>query len=235
MFGHQEQEEDIKYAVVTGASSGLGEAMIDSLLNRNYVVFGLSRSGLDIDDENYFDIECDLRVEEQVEKAFSQIEKETAEVDILVNNAGICEMGPVGEMGSEEFLNHLETNALGTFHVLKYFENVIFEGESQIVNILSTASKFAYPNASAYCASKFAMKGLIETTEREWEKYGVKFTNIYPGAIDTPLWDKLDMEFSRAKMLTTEEFIYVFNMILDAPANIRFNDLTLIHKQGILR
>lgn len=236
MFGYKRDDEmENRYAIVTGASSGLGEAMVDTLLNKGFIVFGLSRSGLDLEDENYIDIECDVKDEEQVEDAFKRIEEETEVVDILINNAGICEMSPVGETASEDFLTHLETNTLGVFHMLKHFENFIYEGESHIINILSTASKYTYPNVSAYCASKFALRGLIDATEKEWDKYGVKFTNLYPGAINTPLWDKIDLEFSRAKMLTIEEFVYIFNMIVDAPSNIRFNDLTFIHRDGILK
>jgi NAD(P)-dependent dehydrogenase (short-subunit alcohol dehydrogenase family) len=236
MFGHNKEEEvEKKYAIVTGASSGLGEAMVMSLLEKEYTVFGFSRSGLAIEDENYIDIECDIRVEEQVEKAFSIIEKETEGVDLLINNAGICEMSPVGETSSEEFTNHLETNTLGTFHVLKHYENFIYEGDSHVINILSTAAKYTYANVSAYCASKFALKGLIEATQLEWSKYDVKFTNMYPGAIETPLWEKLDMQFSKAKMLSLEEFSYVFNMVVDSPASIRFDDLTFLHRQGLLK
>jgi NAD(P)-dependent dehydrogenase (short-subunit alcohol dehydrogenase family) len=223
-----------KFAIITGVSSGLGQATAELLLEKDYIVFGGSRTGSDIDDENFFDIKLDVSDENSVEDFYAVIAESTNQVDLLINNAGICFMAPIGETDSEMFLDHLQTNLYGPFLMLKKFEDFIIQGESHIINILSTAAKWGYPNVSAYNASKFGFDGFLKALKLEWEKYQVKMTNLYPGAIDTPLWDKMGSNFSRKKMLTTEDYIYVMETVVDAPQNLHFEDITFLHREGRL-
>jgi len=221
-------------AVVTGASSGLGMAMVEYLLEREYKVYGFSRSGLDLDHPLYTDVQGDIRDESSVEEFFQLIEDEVGAVHLLVNNAGICEMDDLGETSVKMFMNTLETNTLGPFLMLKHLESLLVEGESHIVNILSTAAEHAYPNVSAYCASKYGMRGMLEVCQKEWKKYNVRFSNILPGAIDTPLWDKMKVQFARQKMLNVEDFMHVFQMVVESPKHIQFPEIVLLHKEGFL-
>lgn len=87
---------------------------------------------------------------------------------------------------------------------------------------------------SAYNASKFGQLGLIESLKKEWKAYGIRFTNLFPGAIDTPLWNKMGTKFSREKMLQIPEFMSVFNFIVHAPSSIQFPSMTFLHKDGYL-
>ena len=140
----------------------------------------------------------------------------------------------VGFSSSEEFSNHLETNTTGVFNILKSCKDFLIEDQSHIINIISVAAKHYFENVSAYGASKAATMALVNSVEKEWKKYGVKFSNLYPGAIDTPLWDKSGFDAPREKMLKIDEFIHVFHMIVSAPDNLMFSDLTFMHKEGIL-
>lgn len=222
-----------KIALVTGTSSGIGEAIADELLAKDYFVIGLSRSPAQIEHDSYQHFNVDITEEQQVIKAFRELNTDYG-IDLLVNNAGICDFSELTETSSSHFSQALKTNVLGHFHILKNFEPFILEGETHIVNILSVASKYAFENSSAYTASKYAFKGLIETCEKEWSKYQVKFSKLYPGAIDTPLWDKLELGGDRENMLSLEEFIYVFNMCILAPKIVRFDDITFLHKNGFV-
>ena len=102
-------------AVISGVSSGLGQAMVESLLEREYKVYGFSRSGLDVDHSLYTDVIGDIRNESSVEELFELIESEAGAVHLLINNAGVCEMDSLGETSTKMFMNTLETNTLGTF------------------------------------------------------------------------------------------------------------------------
>ena len=224
----------MKWAVVTGSSSGLGLAMTVHLLELGFSVAGGSRSGTEIDHEHFYDLELDVSDEESVDEFYETLKSLTKKVDIFIQNAGICEMNALAESESEFFAQHLATNTLGAFHMLKGMEPFLIKNQTHIISILSSAAKHAYPSMSAYNASKFGLKGLLESVQKEWKDYGVKFTPLYPGAIQTPLWDSLPKEFSRARMLTQEDFLYVFDFILNAPEHLRIADLTFLHKEGFL-
>ena len=223
-----------KYAIVTGSSSGLGLEITKSLLDLNFVVFGGSRSGTPIEHENFYDVELDITNDESVKEFFETIREFTSLIHLVVNNAGICEMAPLTEMSSKAFELHLLTNTVGPFLLFQGVENFLVKNETHIISILSTAAHYGYPNVSAYNASKYGQLGLLESLKKEWKDYKLRFTNLFPGAINTPLWDKMGSSFSRHKMLHVDEFISVFNFVVQAPATIQFPEITFLHKDGFL-
>lgn len=224
----------MKYALVTGSSSGLGLEITKSLLFSGFTVFGGSRSGTDIEHENFYDVELDISSEESVEEFYETVREFTDKIHLVVNNAGICEMSPVTEMSVETFENHLAINTVGPFLLFQGLESFLIKNETHIISILSTAAHYGYPNVSAYNASKYGQLGLLESLKKEWKDHKLRFTNLFPGAIDTPLWDKMGTKFPRDKMLKTADFMSVFNFIIQAPSTIQFPEVTFLHKEGFL-
>lgn len=222
-----------KYALVTGCSSGLGFEMVNWLLQEDYVVFGVSRSGLDINNGNYVDIICDIRDEDEVREMVEMVNQNTYGLNLIVNNAGIFEMSSVKETSSESFLDHLQTNVQGTFHVLKNLEDFLIENETHVITISSIAAKKGFENVSAYCSSKFALNGLIGSIREEWKKLGVRFSTLQPGAIDTPLWDDVE-DFNREDMMSMEDFMHVFTMVVNSPSIMQFPEISFLHRSGVL-
>lgn len=222
-----------KVAVITGTSSGLGMAMAQSCLDRGFLVFGGSRRESTIDHDNFIDLELDIRDERSVINFYREVAKETEVVDVLINNAGICEMNSFGEIDSEEFIDHFQTNILGAYNIYKYFEPFIIAEETSIFNIQSVSAKYTYPNTAAYSMSEFGKKGLVSVILKEWNKYKLRQVNFYAGAVDTNLWTEYD-EIETDKMLSVEDFKYVFESILDAPEHIQFPDITFLHRDGFL-
>jgi NAD(P)-dependent dehydrogenase (short-subunit alcohol dehydrogenase family) len=224
----------MKCAIVTGSSSGLGLEITKSLIYSGYTVFGGSRSGTDLEHENFYDVELDITSEESVEEFFETVREFTSDIHLVVNNAGMCEMSPLVDMSIEAFELHLATNTVGPFLLFKNLESFLIAGETHIISILSTASQYGYPNVSAYNASKFGQLGIIQSLKKEWKDHKLRFTNLFPGAIDTPLWDKMGPKFGRDKMLKTADFMSVFNFIVHAPPTIQFPEITFLHRDGYL-
>lgn len=221
-------------AIVTGSSSGLGLEITKSLIHSGYVVFGGSRSGTDFEHENFYDVELDIVDEESVEEFFETVREFTDRVHLVVNNAGVCEMSSVSEMSTDLFQEHLAINTVGPFLLFKGVESFLVDGETHVISILSTAAHYGFPNVSAYTASKFGQLGFLQSLKKEWKDHKLRFTNLFPGAIDTPLWDKMGAKFSREKMLKVDEFMSVFNFVVNAPSTIQFPELTFLHKEGYL-
>jgi len=223
-----------KFALITGSSSGLGFEITRSLLEQGYTVFGGSRSGTDLDHDNFYDVELDITSEESVIEFFETIKEFTPRIHLVINNAGLCEMKSLKETTLEVLEDHLATNTVGPFLLFKHLEKFMIPQETHIISVLSTAAQYGYPNVSAYNASKFGQLGLILSLKKEWKDYKIRFTNLFPGAIDTPLWDKVGTKFSRDKMLKVEEFMSVFDFVVNAPATIQFPELTFLHREGFL-
>ncbi len=222
-----------KVAIIIGTSSGLGLACASSLLERGFLVYGGSRSESPIDHENFIDLEIDITQENQIKRFIDEVKAETEFVDILVNAAGMCDMNAASETNSLDMRMHLETNVIGYFNLLKYFEPLILAEETHIINLFSISAKNYFPNTTAYTTSEFAKKSMLGTITKEWTKYQIRFSNLYIGAVDTPLWEDYP-EIDTEQMLNISEFTYMFNTIIDAPNSIQFPDITFLHRDGFI-
>lgn len=223
------------FALVTGTSSGLGYEMAQYLLEEGYSVIGVSRRGTALDHPNFIDILCDIRDEAAVEEMYELISGHTDLLHLIVLNAGIFEMSPLVETSTKEFSDHLSTNVVGAFHILKHASEFLATDFTHIITVSSIASKKGLANISAYSASKFALNGMIESLREEWEHLGVRFTTLMPGAILTPLWDVDEDELPRDQMMSMSDFIHVFQMVVTSPPHIQFPEITFLHKRGMLK
>lgn len=227
--------DDNQFALITGTSSGLGYEMAQFLLEEGYTVIGVSRRGTTLDHPNFIDILCDIRDEAAVEEMYELIAGHTDGLHLIVLNAGIFEMSPLVETSTKEFTDHLSTNVIGAFHVLKHASDFVVEDETHIVTVSSLAAKKGLANISAYSASKFALNGMIESVREEWEHLGVRFTTLMPGAIYTPIWDQENEDLPRDQMMSMSDFIHVFQMVVTSPSHIQFPEITFLHKRGMLK
>lgn len=212
----------------------MGEAISESLLAKNYLVFGGSRTSSSIDHPNFFDLELDIRREASVSSFYREVASETEVVDLLVNNAGICEMSSFQETSSLDFANHFSTNTLGAFHMLKGFEPFIIEDESYVINVLATAALEAYAGTSAYTSAEMAKKGMLEVVEKEWSKFHLRFTNFILGAVHTPLWDDYE-DVDRDQMLSIEQVMEVFNLLLATSPDSKVAQVLLQPRKSFLK
>jgi NADP-dependent 3-hydroxy acid dehydrogenase YdfG len=127
--------------------------------------------------------------------------------DVLVNNAGLFELAPFGETGSETFERLLAVNLRAPFELIRAcLPGMLARGSGHVVNVGSVAGRKAFPGNAAYSASKFGLRGLHEVLVEELRGSGLRTTWIEPSAVDTPLWDRFDLDGradlpSRAEML----------------------------------
>lgn len=224
-----------EFALITGTSSGLGYKMAQFLLEEGITVIGVSRSGTDLDHSNFIDIVCDIREENAVEEMYELIAGHTDSLHLIILNAGIFEMSPLVETSTKEFTDHFSTNVTGAFHILKHACDFLVEGETHIVTISSIAAKKGLANIAAYGASKSALNGMIESLKEEWEHLDIRFSTLMPGAILTHLWDESEEDFPRDQMLSINDFMHVFEMVVNSSPHVQFPELVFLHKKGVFK
>jgi len=182
-----------KIAYVTGASRGIGEALIKKLLSENYVVVGLSRT-TNFSHPNFKAITIDLADLMAVKKfVFS----ENAEHVLLVNNAGVLgDIGPVGSLNTETFekvmnVNVIAPQILSNAFMATYIGNV---ASGHILNISSGAGKNPIDGWATYCASKAAIDLFSETIRKEIDVHKIEnwfIHSIAPGVVDTAMQSEI--------------------------------------------
>lgn len=183
--------------IVTGASSGIGNAAVVALAARGWVVFACARKASDLEalariSENVRPVRLDVTVSEQVQAAARELLprlEDFREVS-LVNNAGIAVSGPLEAVTTEKLRGQFEVNVFGLHEVTQAFLPVIRKTKGRLVNMSSVAGQFAAPFMGPYSASKFAVEAMSDALRRELLDFGVKVVVIEPGMIATPIWEK---------------------------------------------
>ncbi|MEV5836402.1 SDR family NAD(P)-dependent oxidoreductase [Nocardia sp. NPDC052112] len=177
----------VRTAVVTGASSGIGEATARELAKQGYHVYvgarRLDRLRALADEIGGTALELDVTSEDSVRDFTDAIEN----ADVLVNNAGGAKgLAPVTEADLDDWRWMWETNVLGTLRVTKaLLPKLIASGDGLIVTITSVAAFEAYDNGSGYTSAKHAQAVLHRTLRGELLGQPVRLTEIAPGAVET--------------------------------------------------
>lgn len=209
-----------KVAVITGVSKGIGMSTAKALLDKGAKVFGLGRNNV-IEHANYTFIPCDVRSYESVKNAFDAIYKQTGrQIHILLNNAGLGYFGMLEEMPLEQWNELFETNVNGTFYCCKEALPVMKEQQyGHIINIASTAALEGMPQVAAYCATKWAVKGLSESLFREVRDFRVKVTCLYPGSVKTDFFRNSPNIQPHDYMLMPEDIALSIVQAVEMPDN----------------
>lgn len=188
-------------AVITGGSRGIGAVTAAALVAEGAKVVSLSRKPGE-KKEGIDHLPCDVTKASSVAHAAANaLTIFGGAPDIVINNAGIFQVAPLAEMKPEMFADVLGTNLFGPFHVINAFlGGMLKRKKGHVISIGSIADQNAFPENSAYSASKFGLRGLHQVLRAELKGTGVRSTLISPGNVDTSLWDKhLETAESAAK------------------------------------
>ena len=196
----------MKSIVVTGASSGIGRKISQTLVSRGFRVFGSVRKTSDGKavaaelGENFVPLIFDVTDREAEDVAAVQVEGvlKGEKLAGLINNAGIAVVGAVQTLSPDEFQKQFDVNLMGVFHCTQAFLDILRADTSRtgaagkIINISSVAGDLAMPLFGAHNMSKFGLEGFSEALRRELMMFSIDVVMIAPGPIKTPIWEKFD-------------------------------------------
>jgi len=188
-----------KTIVITGTSSGIGKACALYLDKMGFKVYAGVRKQVDGDNlkkessDKLSPIILDVNNTESINAAVSIIKKETdGNVFGLINNAGIGQGGPLEIIPVSEIRKVMEINVIGLVAVTQAFLPMLRKNKGRIINIGSSTSIIAFPGASIYAASKFAVRALTDSLRVELKLFDMHAVLIVPGHVETVLWNKED-------------------------------------------
>lgn len=218
----------MKVAIVTGANKGIGKCCVDLLLEKNYRVFGIYRSGCETQHPNYTCLHTDVRSYESVQKTVQQIIGETQKIDVLINNAGLGYFAYCEDLEIEKWHEMFDTNVNGIFYFTKEILPFMKKQQSgHIFNIASTAALEGYVQVSAYCATKFAVRGFSDALYKEVRDFGIKVTCVYPGSTKTDFFRHAENIKPHDNMMMPEDVALQMMYALETPANFHVVNLEM--------
>lgn len=208
-----------KVILITGATRGIGKAVASLLSQKGMTVIKAGRSAGDY----VFDIKSEL----QVRNEFSKLKKKVSHVDALVHCAGVMYPGELTTQSIEKFKDTLDTNVLGTAIVTKYTLPLLEAAKAPLIILLSSGSAYtAKAGLSAYCASKFAIRGLAESWHFELKSKGIRVSMITPGKVNTDMHTGTSSEF-REKMLNPSDIAQCVFFLIDQKENVWIKELQI--------
>ena len=225
-----------KIMVITGASSGLGEALAIHFSSHGYVVCGIARNSEKLTElekriqDNIYTYQCDLRSLEDVHKTFEHINRDHSNIDVLINNAGIFERKPFIEQEVETIDRIIDTNLKGTMYCTYFaIQSMIERKDGRIINIASVAGTWGMPGQVIYCASKHGMVGFGDALAHELMEHGVILNTICPGGIDTPLWRSKNNPYpgDMDRLMKPDELVDFVAFILRQPKSTLYKKVII--------
>jgi NAD(P)-dependent dehydrogenase (short-subunit alcohol dehydrogenase family) len=199
---------ETRAVVVTGVSTGIGCALLETLTREGYHVFGSVRREADSERlaarfgaTSFTPLLFDVTDAQAAARAAREVERrlDGAALVGLVNNAGVAFPGPLLHQPLEEFRRQIDINLIGQLAVIQAFAPLLGASATprrgppgRIVNMSSVAGTVAAPFLGAYAASKHALEGFSDALRRELMIFGVDVVVIEPGVVATPIWDKAE-------------------------------------------
>lgn len=192
-----------KHILITGAASGIGKetALMLAENGANLLLIDINYKSLEKVRRHItgkcpacktcFSEKCDIRDEKQVKKVVSKFIKNCGKIDVLVNNAGVLDYGKLHEQKPKEWANVINTNLYGTFLCSRYvLPHMVKRKKGHVINLSSVYGKRASADSSAYCASKFGIRGLSQSMQQEVGKHGIRVSIIHPSTTQTNLFER---------------------------------------------
>jgi len=226
-----------KTIVITGVTSGVGRALSIKFGILGWNVIGLARSKIKLQDlkdsigDNFVFFEVDLQDQEAIASTFRSIESYNLNIDILVNNAASFKLKEFVKSSFDDINTIIDTNLKGAICVTLEAVKLMKKSNSsnRIVNIGSVASVHGIENQAIYCASKFGLNGFSEALSQEVIRDNISITSLFPGGINTPLWNH-DNPYPGGdtnQLLAPDDIVNIIEMLAKLEPRVILKNLTI--------
>lgn len=234
-----------KVAVITGASSGIGEATAEALAAEGATIVVAARREDWLEDlvrriegngNKALAVECDVTDEEQAHDLIRRAREEFGSVDILVNNAGISQPSRIEEGLSGEWRQMFDVNVLGLLYATDAAIEVMKEQSSgHLVNVSSLAARRTGPSRGIYSATKFAVNAISEALRQELQDNNIRVTMVEPGVVETEIQEGIrervgDM-MEGLTPLEPEDIAAAIAYVVTRPERVSVNEILIMPTQ----
>lgn len=242
-------EKNRKVIVITGATAGFGKACAHLFAKNGWDIVATGRRTDRLEELqnelesrfsiSVFPISMDVRNEDAVKNGFSSLPSSwTDRISILLNNAGLAAgKDPIDKGLSSDWNQMIDTNIKGLLYVSQVIIPFLKQnGAGHIINLGSIAGKEVYPEGNVYCATKHAVDALSRGMRMDLVSYGIKVTNIAPGAAETEFSmvrfkgdsQKADSTYQGYEPLVAEDIAETIWFVATTPKHVTINDLVIM-------
>lgn len=235
----------MKTILITGATSGIGKSTAELLAKQGnrIIICGRRMQALETLKNELAQItevtslSFDVRNLNEVETAFNSLTDEWKNIDVLINNAGNAHgLDPLSEGKTDDWDMMIDGNVKGILYVSKILIPIMKQNNNgHIINISSVAARQTYANGVVYCASKKAVDVISEGMRLELTEFGIRVTNIQPGAVETDFslvrfkgdQDRANTVYAGYEPLKADDIADAIAYCINAPKHVTVSDMTI--------
>ena len=179
-------ENDMRIALVTGASSGIGRVTALALKQAGYRVFGTSRKAVSASGDGITMLTCDVTDDSSVQKMVAEVLRQAGRIDLLVNNAGVGLLGGAEESSAAQAQALFDVNVFGVLRVTNaVLPTMRHQKGGRIINMSSILGLIPSPYNALYASTKHAVEGYSESLDHELRAFGIRVVLVEPGVTRT--------------------------------------------------
>ncbi|MDH5216279.1 MAG: SDR family oxidoreductase [Gammaproteobacteria bacterium] len=220
-----------KMVFVSGASSGIGEAVVEALLNEGVSVVGASRRKPKLNDAaGFYHVEVDFSDLDQLPRRLKEIAKQYDNISAIVSCAGAGQFGSIEEFSFDQIDKLIQLNLTSHIFVAKQFVPALRKlDSSDVIFIGSEAAVSGGRRGAVYSASKFGLRGFSQALRDECAKSGVRVSLINPGMVKTPFFDRLSFRPGKEEenYIEPADVANVVKMVLSTRPGTVFDEINL--------
>ncbi|WP_231463226.1 MULTISPECIES: SDR family NAD(P)-dependent oxidoreductase [unclassified Pedobacter] len=237
-----------KIALITGATSGIGEASAHIFAQNGYNLILVARReerlkkiAHHLEDKYAITVQqivADVRDKNNITTLFEALPADWKNVDVLINNAGLSQgLEPIDKGNTDDWDTMMDTNVKGLLYVTRVVSNWMIPNQSgHIVNIGSIAGLEVYPNGNVYCASKHAVDALTKAMRIDLLPHKIKVTSINPGAVETEFSvvrfkgdaDRAKKVYENFEPLIADDIADAIWYAVSRPKHVNINDMLVM-------
>ena len=226
--------------IVTGSSSGIGFAITTFLLEKGYMVIGISRSGSasQFNHDNYVNVTLDLADIDVLPGQLKRLSSEHPDVYSIVFCAGRGQFGSLEEFSFDQMKSLMELNFLSQAYLAKvYIPRFKQRNSGNLIFIGSESALKGSRQGAIYCASKFAIRGLAQALRDECSRNNVRVTIINPGMVNSAFFDSLDFEPGEdpENYLQPKDVAHAVGYILESRDAMNLDEINLSPMKHVVR
>ncbi len=237
-----------KIVLITGATSGIGEATALLLAQHKFDLILTGRRSEKLENlkekiESESDIRVltlnfDIRNRQETTNAIETLPAEWENIDILINNAGLAAgLSAIDEGNIDDWEQMIDTNIKGLLYISRAISaDMAKRGEGHIINISSIAGKETYPSGNVYCATKHAVESLTKGMRLDLLQHGIKVTSVAPGAVNTEFSlvrfkgdkERADKVYEGFIPLYAEDIAETILFVVSRPAHVNIDNILVM-------
>ena len=228
---------EARTALVTGASRGIGFGIALRLAEEGFrtAIVGRDKTRIqaaakeitEISGTQALAVVGDVASWSDCVAAVEKVVHEFGSIDVLVPNAGMGIIGSVVESNPADWAMMMQTNYLGTAHIVKaVLPAMLKQGSGDVIAVVSAGGTKGYPEWSGYCATKWAVMGFMDSFAQEVITQGIRVSTLCPGGVDTAFWDDLNKDINRAgtegrgKLMSPADVAEMVMLQVNLPRNV---------------